>query len=387
MSSTKPLRLLSLDGGGVRGLSSLLILGHLMKRVNPQKPPKPCEYFDLIGGTSTGGLIAVMLGRLELTVDECIEQYLVTAAKGFKRRRSKVNLIGRAKDKWKVEGAYSTGGLEDAVKTLVGEKLRDKDAVFVSPSMPCKVFVCAFTKALNSRIQIRTYFTRDSVDDLSLEGCKIWEAVRATSAAATFFDPITIGRQRYVDGGTGMNNPVEVLMEEARSIWLDADRRIQCVLSIGTGRVELKGFGDDANQVIETFKGIATDTEQAHFRFLNAVKYNGLESRYFRFEVDRGLGTVEMDEHEKCDVIEDATERYLKEPDIKTKVSSLVDAAQEDIYPLVDSSTKSSIISILPSFPQPLHEHFVEKHTTGTGIWFLKREFDIWKTAAKSFIW
>ena len=46
-----------LDGGGVRGLSELLILKRLMHRIHPQtKPlPKPCEYFDAISGTSTGG--------------------------------------------------------------------------------------------------------------------------------------------------------------------------------------------------------------------------------------------------------------------------------------------------------------------------------------------
>jgi patatin-like phospholipase/acyl hydrolase len=49
------LPLTSEDGGGIRGLSSLIILKYLMKRVNSQSPPKPCEYFDLIGGTSTGG--------------------------------------------------------------------------------------------------------------------------------------------------------------------------------------------------------------------------------------------------------------------------------------------------------------------------------------------
>jgi patatin-like phospholipase/acyl hydrolase len=51
------LRLLSLDGGGVRGLSILLILKHLMSTIDPNAipPPKPCEYFDMIGGTSTGG--------------------------------------------------------------------------------------------------------------------------------------------------------------------------------------------------------------------------------------------------------------------------------------------------------------------------------------------
>jgi hypothetical protein len=47
--------LLSLDGGGVRGLSSLQILRQLMESIDPESPPKPCEYFDMIGGTSTGG--------------------------------------------------------------------------------------------------------------------------------------------------------------------------------------------------------------------------------------------------------------------------------------------------------------------------------------------
>jgi patatin-like phospholipase/acyl hydrolase len=68
-------RILALDGGGVRGLSSLLIVQRLMHEVHrimmhkgqvtaDGKLPLPCEYFDLICGTSTGGLIAIMLGRL-----------------------------------------------------------------------------------------------------------------------------------------------------------------------------------------------------------------------------------------------------------------------------------------------------------------------------------
>jgi patatin-like phospholipase/acyl hydrolase len=61
-------RILSLDGGGVRGLSSLMILREIMEDIGQRKevdkPPKPCEYFDLVGGTGMGGLIAVMLGRL-----------------------------------------------------------------------------------------------------------------------------------------------------------------------------------------------------------------------------------------------------------------------------------------------------------------------------------
>lgn len=44
-----------IDGGGIRGLSELLILKYLMEAVDPTHPPKPCEFFDVIGGTSTGG--------------------------------------------------------------------------------------------------------------------------------------------------------------------------------------------------------------------------------------------------------------------------------------------------------------------------------------------
>jgi hypothetical protein len=59
--------LLSLDGGGVRGLSTLYILKGLMDRLNhelkPPSPVKPCEVFDLIGGTSTGGYVHIYAYR------------------------------------------------------------------------------------------------------------------------------------------------------------------------------------------------------------------------------------------------------------------------------------------------------------------------------------
>jgi len=68
MSEAPVPRVLTLDGGGVRGLSSLLILQEIMedieRRTDVDETPLPCKYFDLIGGTSTGGLIAIMLGRL-----------------------------------------------------------------------------------------------------------------------------------------------------------------------------------------------------------------------------------------------------------------------------------------------------------------------------------
>ena len=78
MDTERPLRILVLDGGGVRGLSEVLILKFLMLRLRheeqkktKQRPadlPSPWKYFDLICGTSTGGLLALMLGRLRLVI-------------------------------------------------------------------------------------------------------------------------------------------------------------------------------------------------------------------------------------------------------------------------------------------------------------------------------
>ena len=61
------LRLLALDGGGIRGLSTLQILKQLMDTIDPESPPKPCDYFDMIGGTSTGGFVVIALPNAPLT--------------------------------------------------------------------------------------------------------------------------------------------------------------------------------------------------------------------------------------------------------------------------------------------------------------------------------
>jgi patatin-like phospholipase/acyl hydrolase len=125
------------DGGGVRGLSSLIILKYLMKRLNPQKPPKPCEYFDLIGGTSTGGLIAIMLGRLQMDIDSCITAYLDLSSVAFRRKRHKANIFGRANDAYNVKGTYSSEDLERVVKELVKSVEGDSEAKLAS-SNRCK---------------------------------------------------------------------------------------------------------------------------------------------------------------------------------------------------------------------------------------------------------
>jgi patatin-like phospholipase/acyl hydrolase len=56
----KDLRLLALNGGGIRGLSALIILQQLMETIDSENPPKPCDYFDMTGGTSTGRGVVII---------------------------------------------------------------------------------------------------------------------------------------------------------------------------------------------------------------------------------------------------------------------------------------------------------------------------------------
>lgn len=81
------LRLLALDGGGVRGIVALVSLRELMKRVAQRdglkEIPRPADYFDLAAGTSTGGIIGIMLFRLRMTVEDTINEYYKIGADVF----------------------------------------------------------------------------------------------------------------------------------------------------------------------------------------------------------------------------------------------------------------------------------------------------------------
>lgn len=131
------IRLLALDGGGVRGLSSLMILRRLMETIDPASPPKPCDYFDMIGGTSTGGLIAIMLGRLKMNVNDCINAYTSLSNKVFEKKSHRVTIKG------KIQGRFDAAELERAVEQILKDHGFGQDTLLKdSPDASCKVYVC-----------------------------------------------------------------------------------------------------------------------------------------------------------------------------------------------------------------------------------------------------
>ncbi|KAI0436973.1 FabD/lysophospholipase-like protein [Xylaria telfairii] len=299
-------RLLVLDDGGVRGLSSLLILQQLMANVDPASPPKPCEYFNMIGGTSTGGLIAIMLGRLQMTVGECIDAYTSLADKVFEKKHHRVNLKG------KLQGRFDTAAPELAIKQILKSKGLREETLLKDSDANCKVFVCATSKQTADAVCLTSYQSPRGGQHL-FDSARIWEVCRATSAATSFFDPIAIGpfEEEFVDGALGANNPVNMLWSQAQDIWGDQLRtKLQYLVPIGAGVPALKPVRDDVLGIWATLKELATETERTAEQFRRDKSDLDNEGRYYRFNVDRGLEDIVLGESKKKDMAA-ATSQYI----------------------------------------------------------------------------
>ncbi|KAJ4323146.1 hypothetical protein N0V94_002032 [Neodidymelliopsis sp. IMI 364377] len=303
------LRLLALDGGGVRGLSALMILEQLMEAVDPDAPPKPCDYFDMIGGTSTGGLIAVMLGRLRMSVADCIAAYLSLSERVFRKTRHRVTM------KAQIQGRFDSEELARAIREVVAKQGLREDALLKDESKTaCKVFVCATSKETSNTVCLTSYRMPRGNNDL-LNSVTIWEACRATSAASTFFDPIAVGRfgEEFVDGATGANNPVREIWDQAQLAWgpEPLEGRVKCLVSIGTGVPSLKPFKDDLLNIGQTLVATATETEKTAEQFRRERPVLDSTGRYYRFNVDRGLEDIGLEEAKKVKEMAAATRAYI----------------------------------------------------------------------------
>ncbi|KAJ7697704.1 FabD/lysophospholipase-like protein [Mycena rosella] len=329
------LRILSFDGGGIRGLSSLLILQGIMYRIKVEKgleaPPLPCEYFDLIGGTSTGGLIALMLGRLRMSVEEAIDKYDRLAQDVF-----------RTTKRLDQDGRFKASRLKAAIKTIVEDHTAPKNAdePMKDPregDAICRTFVCA-RSAHNLRANIPVLFrTYDSPHDPAAS-CTIWEAARATSAAPTFFKRIDIGTgasaEPFIDGGVGRNNPTDILLEEAQLLF--PNRRVACVLSIGTGQMKPGSIPRPSlfqrvlpTDVVRAMAAIAIDCETTNQEMLK--RFAGTRGVYFRFNVDQGMQTIKLGAWDRLPEVTAHTKQYVKEEGVKQQLAEAVNALKQGV--------------------------------------------------------
>lgn len=111
-STITDFNLTPVDGGGVTTVSELTILKEVMLQIQRfnhlPSIPKPCEVFDMMGGSGTGGLFAVMLGRLQMTIDGALYEYRSLAKTVFSDTKTAP-----------CDGAFRATTLEKAVQSIV----------------------------------------------------------------------------------------------------------------------------------------------------------------------------------------------------------------------------------------------------------------------------
>ncbi|EUC62220.1 patatin-like phospholipase [Rhizoctonia solani AG-3 Rhs1AP] len=326
------IRLLSFDGGGFRGLSSLYFLREIMLRIRRDEKRddiEPWQCFDMIVGTSMGGLIALMLGRLRMPINVAIAQYIKLTEK----------VLSETKYSWQ-DGIFKATLLEEATKSIVQKYSESRDTeTHLLDTRPdgCKVFVCAMSAA-NMRASIPTHFRTFTAYEHVTPNCKIWEAVRATSADPKFFKRIKIqdtGVQvEYIDGGIGCNNPTDRVLKEADRIFRGA--HIACLISIGTGRgdvLKIPEPGLKENTIplgtLNVLEQIAMDCEATHnqmgLRFERFKRPDPDPGVYFRFNLDQV--PEDAKQWEQLGDIGQHTDAYLR----LSHISQQVDAAAKAI--------------------------------------------------------
>ncbi|EAQ92675.1 hypothetical protein CHGG_00910 [Chaetomium globosum CBS 148.51] len=339
-SGDEAVNLLSLDGGGVRGVSSLVILDAIMTKMkdkyNLDEIPKPCDYFHMIAGTSTGGLIAIMLGRLRMSTREALDEYDNCAAKIFSKSNRK---------KWSVSERFRATALQEAVEGIV--KARGLGETMWDPERPDKgkAIVCVMpSKSIEDARVVRS-FPGDPGEPQWDRNITIWQAARATTAASSFFKPQKLGdgpeAQTYIDAAIGANNPIKYLLDEA-VLEFGTGRRLGCVVSIGTGtrHIELgraitglKNFVQAPGwyiHLIKALKSKATDAEEAHRQLQSRlVRFPG---SYFRFNVPEAAEKVGLHHYEKMPELKSLTAGYLGERAISEQVQKIAEVLKTDVF-------------------------------------------------------
>jgi uncharacterized protein len=228
--TANPIKVLSIDGGGIRGIIPAVILEALQERVGKAAH----ETFDLIAGTSTGGIITVGIGTTcnqgkPYAPQKLVELYVENGAAIFKKSFFEMlKELGGPK--------YSPNGLEAVLEQYFG------DTQFHTALTPLLV------SSYDLHSQLPFFFKSHKISGNPKYNWLVRQIARATSAAPTYFPPFHLvrGEEDYalVDGGVFVNNPAMAAYVEARKLYPSAEKVI--VVSVGTGDRQDKITYDEA---------------------------------------------------------------------------------------------------------------------------------------------
>jgi uncharacterized protein len=287
----RPLRVLALDGGGIRGIIPASLLAELERRCGR----RISEMFDLIAGTSTGGILALGLtaedpaspGEPRYRADDLVSLY---AEKGHLIFRSSLwyrllTLFGLFGSK------YTVRGLDATLADYFGEA-RLGEAV-------TEVLITSYDlESRDSWFLARHKALADAGSDFLIR-----DIARATSAAPTYFRPERLVLEpptAMVDGGVFANNPAMCAYVEAIKLHGPGDI---VVVSLGTGQEKTPihylqartwGLIGWARQLINVFMDGVSDTVEHQLGWLLPDRDGA--PRYFRFQIELPPGMGSMDD-------------------------------------------------------------------------------------------
>jgi uncharacterized protein len=242
LSKRPPYKLLALDGGGIRGIITIEVLGRiertLQQRLGAGDDFTLSKYFDYIAGTSTGAVIATCLS-LGMRVDEIRQFYLESAELMFE----KAALYKRLRFKFEDEP------LANKLRTVFSEKTREQHPTLGSAGLKTLLLMILRNATTDSPWPLSNNPEAKYNCPPDRPGCNLalplWQVVRGSTAAPTFFPPeqIEIGTNRFifVDGGVTMyNNPAFQLFlmataEPYNLCWKPRRPEDMLLVSIGTG--------------------------------------------------------------------------------------------------------------------------------------------------------
>lgn len=277
---------------------------------HPFEPPKagiwlPCHYFDYVGGIGTGGLNAIMLGRLRMDIQDSILAYDAVLKKVIRHERL---FHSRSRLFWP-RARFGHLILEQMIADVVRHHAPKVhgfpgSSCFVSDEHQCRTVVVAFQKQeqLSIPYLFRTYKNiHGSADPSSRElrpdknlglahHIPIWQVARATTAAPTYFQPVIIDGVEYTGAGFGMNNaPAEAEIYN-EVINMNGNTSDSIILSVGSGT---KNILFPRNRNIGFHKYSSLRRAGSKQRDRGAV-ITALTTKYYRLEVEEGLVTIQM---------------------------------------------------------------------------------------------
>lgn len=205
-------QILSLDGGGIRGLFSAAVLAAIEEDLGEHI----INHFDLLAGTSTGGIVAIALG-MGMRPREVVQFYVEEGPKIFAdpfRVKSFLQWFRRK---------YSAEPLKRALQTKLGDRLFGESR--------CRLVIPAYNLGDDDVYLFRTPHCPNLKRDRKLPA---WKVALATASAPTFFPGCReVDHVRLIDGGVWANNPGMAAVIEAAGP-LGVPLRSVNMLSIGT---------------------------------------------------------------------------------------------------------------------------------------------------------